>query len=162
GTGGGPGGGRVVQRSSGALTAGEASDGPPTPGRGTTEGFRDAFATFRREACYSHYYLNRKPLEHPTHGAPDRTAGRCRWAVRLPRPRPGGPASRRRRPASAPEHGAGDEVGAERGEDGQVEQAGGGHHRRVVALPQRGPGHDDQDDRGHGAGDPEPAERAAV
>ena len=30
-------------------------------------------------------------------------------------------------PASAGEHSSGDEVGAERGEDGEVEQTGGGH-----------------------------------
>ncbi|GEM_PF-3590467 len=40
------------------------------------------------------------------------------------------------RPGPSPrEDGAGDEVGAERGEDGEIEQAGGGHDRGVGTLP---------------------------
>ena len=65
------------------------------------------------------------------------------------------------RPSVSPaRHGPGDEVGAERGQDGQVQQAGGGHHRRVLALAQRRPGDEQQDDRGHRAGHPEPPEHA--
>ena len=41
------------------------------------------------------------------------------------------------------EHRPGHQVGAEGGEDGQVEQAGGGHHRRVLPLLQRRPGHEE-------------------
>ena len=61
---------------------------------------------------------------------------------------------------SAGQHGAGDEIGAERGEDRQVEQPGGGHHGRVVALAQRRLGDEHQHDRGHRACRPEPSERA--
>ena len=47
---------------------------------------------------------------------------------------------RMRDPARPGEDGPGHEVGAEGGEDGQVEQAGGGHDRRVVALLEGQPG----------------------
>src|SRR5512134_3171251 len=58
---------------------------------------------------------------------------------------------------SGGEDGSGDEVGAEGGEDGQVEQAGGGHHGAVVALPEGGAGDEHEHDGGHRAGRPEPA-----
>src|SRR5262245_36868012 len=56
---------------------------------------------------------------------------------------------------SAGEHGAGDEIGAERGEDGQVEQTCGGHHGRVLALLERRPRDDDEHDRRDLASTPE-------
>ena len=58
------------------------------------------------------------------------------------------------------EDGSGDEVGAEGRQDRQVQQAGGGHHRRVVALLERGAGDEHQHDRRHRARRPEPAEHA--
>ena len=63
---------------------------------------------------------------------------------------------------TASEDGAGYEVGAEGGEDRQVQQAGRGHHRRVVALLQCEPGEADQPDRRDRARDPDPAEQAVV
>ena len=60
------------------------------------------------------------------------------------------------------EEGAGDDVGAERGEDREVEQAGRGHHRGVVLLAQREPRHADEHDRGERGHDPHPAEQPAV
>jgi len=63
--------------------------------------------------------------------------------------------------ASAGQHGPGDEVGAEGRQDGQVEQPGGRHHGRVLALAQGGLGDEDQDQRRHRAGRPDPAEHAA-
>jgi putative membrane protein len=63
--------------------------------------------------------------------------------------------------ASTGEHRPGHQIGPEGGEDGEVEEAGGGHHGRVLTLAQRGPGDEDQHERGHGAGGPEPAQRAA-
>src|SRR5690606_29904395 len=63
---------------------------------------------------------------------------------------------------SAGEDGSGHEVGAERREYAQVEEAGGGHHGAVVALLQGGPGDEHQHDGGDGADAPEPAEHAAV
>ena len=68
----------------------------------------------------------------------------------------------RRRYAAEGEQRARDEVGAERGEDREVEQAGRGHHRGVVALAQREPGDDEQHAGGDRAHDPHPAEQAAV
>jgi len=62
---------------------------------------------------------------------------------------------------SAGKHGPGDEVGAERGEDGEVEQAGGGHHRRVFALAQGSLGDEHEDERRGGTRGPEPSEGAA-
>src|SRR5215831_17570834 len=53
---------------------------------------------------------------------------------------------------------ASDEIGAESGEDGEIEEAGGGHDRGVGAFAERGPGHDHQDDGGDSARDPEPSE----
>jgi putative membrane protein len=63
--------------------------------------------------------------------------------------------------ASAGEHGARDQIGPERGEDGEVEQPGGRHHRRVLAFTEGGLGHQHEHDRRHRAGGPEPTERAA-
>src|SRR5215216_7894435 len=63
--------------------------------------------------------------------------------------------------ASSGEHSAGDEVGSEGGEDGQVEQPGGRHHGRVLALAQRRLGDQHEADRRHCAGGPEPAEGPA-
>jgi hypothetical protein len=51
-----------------------------------------------------------------------------------------------------------DEVGPERGEDGEVEEAGGGHDGGVGAFAERGPGDDRQHDGGDSARDPEPSE----
>jgi hypothetical protein len=51
-----------------------------------------------------------------------------------------------------------DEIGAEGSEDGEVEKPGGGHDSGVGAFAERGPGHDDQDDGGDRARDPEPPE----
>ena len=63
-----------------------------------------------------------------------------------------------RRAPSGRENGTSDEVGAEGCEDGEVEEAGGGHDGGVGALAERGPGHDDQHDGGDGARDPEPSQ----
>jgi hypothetical protein len=62
---------------------------------------------------------------------------------------------------SAGENGPGDEVGAEGREDGEVQQTRGGHHGRVLALAQGRLGDQDQDERRHRAGGPDPAEQAA-
>jgi len=59
---------------------------------------------------------------------------------------------------SGREDGASDEIGAERGEDGEIEEASGGHDGRVGAFAERGPGDDYEDDRGDRARDPEPSE----
>src|SRR6056297_4306893 len=58
------------------------------------------------------------------------------------------------------EDGAGHDVHPEAREDGEVEQAGGRHHRRVVPLTQRRLGDEDQHDGGDRAGQPHPAEHA--
>jgi putative membrane protein len=63
--------------------------------------------------------------------------------------------------ASAGQHGPGDEVGPEGGEDGEVEQSRGRHHGRVLTLAQGGLGDEDQHERRHRAGGPDPAEHAA-
>src|SRR6478735_10670457 len=55
-----------------------------------------------------------------------------------------GPAIRRTLRGSGCEQRASDEVGAERGEDREVEETGGGHHRGVVPLAQCQPGHQEQ------------------
>ncbi|MGI9023314.1 MAG: DNA glycosylase AlkZ-like family protein, partial [Acidimicrobiales bacterium] len=68
--------------------------------------------------------------------------------------------SLRERKGSAGEDGPGHEVGAEGGEDGQVEQAGGGHHRRVGPLLEGGVGDPHENDRAQGTRHPEPAEGA--
>src|SRR6185369_4684014 len=70
--------------------------------------------------------------------------------------RPAGRPSRRG--DSGAEHRAGNEVGTEGGEDREVEEAGRGHHRGVVPLTQRGPGHADEADREERAADPDPPE----
>jgi putative membrane protein len=62
---------------------------------------------------------------------------------------------------SAGEHGAGDEIGPEGGEDGEVEQSGGRHHRRVLTFAQGGLGDEREHERRHHARGPEPPERAA-
>ena len=74
---------------------------------------------------------------------PDRLADSLRWlwpilliglgVALLVRP------SRSRR-----ENGAGDEVGAEGGEDGEIEEPGGGHDGGVGTFAERGSGHDHQ------------------
>jgi hypothetical protein len=56
------------------------------------------------------------------------------------------------------ENGTSDEVGAEGGEDGEVEQTGGSHDGGVGTLAERGPGDDHQHDGGDRARDPEPSE----
>src|SRR6478609_3671162 len=56
------------------------------------------------------------------------------------------------------ENGASDEIGSESGEDGEIQESGGGHDRGVGAFAERGSGHDHEDDGGDGAGHPEPAE----
>jgi putative membrane protein len=63
--------------------------------------------------------------------------------------------------ASAGQHGAGDQIGAEGGEDGEVEQPGGRHHRRVLAFAQSGLGDQHEHERRHRARGPEPAKGAA-
>ena len=63
------------------------------------------------------------------------------------------------RPArSRREYGAGDEIGAERGEDGEVEESSGGHDGGVGAFAERGASDDHQHDGGDRARDPEPSE----
>src|SRR4026209_2349474 len=88
------------------------------------------------------------------------------------RPRPPSSATTPRRSTSSPadpskglgrgEHCPRHEIGSEGGEDGEVEQAGGRHHRGVRTLPQRETGDDDEDDGADRAGQPEPAEHAVV
>jgi putative membrane protein len=61
--------------------------------------------------------------------------------------------------ASTGENGARDEIGPEGGEDGEVEQPGGRHHRRVLAFAQGGLGDQNEHERRHRTGGPEPTER---
>jgi putative membrane protein len=63
--------------------------------------------------------------------------------------------------ALAGQDGAGNEIGAEGAEDGEVEQTGGRHHGRVFTLPQSRLGDHDENERRRRAGGPEPTERAA-
>src|SRR5436190_4858719 len=58
--------------------------------------------------------------------------------------------------------GAGYEIHAEPGEDGQVQQTRGRHDRGVLLLAQRGSCDDHESDGRDGASDPEPAEQAVV
>src|SRR3954452_21689248 len=64
-----------------------------------------------------------------------------------------------RRPLTG-QHGPGHEIRAERRQDRQVQQPRRGHDGRVVALAQRRLRHEDEHDRGHCAGRPEPTEGA--
>src|SRR5207253_11194640 len=58
----------------------------------------------------------------------------------------------------APQHGPGHEILAEGGEDGQVQQPGGGHDGRVPPFPQRRLHHEQQHHGGDRRQQPDPAQ----